>query len=58
MHLLQQKLERIQFNASLVVTEATPKTPKAKRFEELGLESLRQRRWYRKLCCFYRILKD
>ena len=31
---------------------------KRKFFEELGLESLQHRRWYRKLCCFYKILKD
>ena len=27
-------------------------------FEELGLQSLQHRRWYRKQCCFYKILKD
>ena len=33
-------------------------TSKEKHFEELGLESLQHRRWYRKLCCFYKVLKD
>ena len=33
-------------------------TPKEKLFEELGLGSLQYRWWYRKLCCFYKILKD
>ena len=28
-----------------------------KLFEELGLDSLQHRRWYRKLCCFYTISK-
>ena len=28
-----------------------------KLYQELGSETLQQRRWYRKLCCFYKILK-
>ena len=30
---------------------------KDKLFQELDWETLRQRQWYRKLCCFYEILK-
>ena len=26
-----------------------------KLYQELGFEALQQRRWYRKLCCFYKI---
>ena len=29
-----------------------------KLFQELGFESLQQRRWYRKLCSFYKIFKN
>ena len=29
-----------------------------KLYQELGMETLQQRRWYRKLCCFYKILKS
>ena len=45
-------------NAALVVTEATRGTSKGQLFKELGLDSLQQRRWYRKLCCLYIILKE
>ena len=45
-------------NAALAVTEATGGTSKGQLFKELGLDSLQQRRWYRKLCCFYIILKE
>ena len=49
-----QKLERIQYNAAIAITGAIRGTSKEKLFEELGLESLQQRRWYRKLCYFIR----
>ena len=50
-----QKLELIQCNAALALTEAIRGSSKKKLYQELGLESLQLRRWYRKLCCFYRI---
>ena len=54
----QQKVESIQYNAAVAITEAIRGTYQEKLFEELGLESLQHSRWYRKLCCFYKILKD
>ena len=54
----QQKVESIQYNAAVAITGAIRGTSKEKLFEELGLESLQHSRWYRKLCCFYKILKD
>ena len=54
----QQRVESIQYNAALAITGAIRVTSKEKLFNEPGLESLQHRRWYRKLCCFYKILKD
>ena len=54
----QQKVERIQYNAALAITGVIRGTSKENLFEELSLESLQHRRWYGKLCCFYKILKD
>ena len=54
----QQKVESIQYNAAVAITRAIHETSKEKLFKELGLESLQHRRWCRKLCCFYKILKD
>ena len=54
----QQKVESIQCNAALAITGTIRETSKEKLFEELDLESLQHRRWYRKLCCFYKVLKD
>ena len=44
------KMESIQCNAALAITGAIRGTSIEKLYQELGLESLRKRRWYRKLC--------
>ena len=53
-----QKLESIQYNIYLAITGAMRGTSKEKLFQELGLESLQLRRWYRKLGMFYKIFKS
>ena len=50
-----QKLESTQYNAALALTGAIRGSSREKLYQELGLESLQLRRWYRKLCCFYKI---
>ena len=52
------KLESIQYNACLAITGAIRGTSKEKIYQELGLESLKSRRWFRKLCHFYKIFND
>ena len=54
----QQKLEPIQYRACLVITGAMQGTSREKIYQELGLESLQSRRWYRKLAIFYKIYKN
>ena len=51
------KIEAVQYNASLAITGAIKGTSKIKLYYELGLESLEFRRWFRKLCLFYKIKK-
>ena len=53
-----QKLESIQYNACLAITGAIRGTSKEKLYQEIGLESLQLRRWYRKLGMFYKIFKS
>ena len=53
-----QKLESIQYNACLAITGAIQGTSKEKLYQEIGLESLQLRRWYRKLGMFYKIFKS
>ena len=54
----QQKMETIQYNAALTITGAIRGSSRQKVYQKLSLETLQQRRWYRKLCCFYKILKS
>ena len=54
-----QKLESIQYNAALAITDAIRGSSREKPCEELGLESLQQRRWFKRLffCYFFKITK-
>ena len=47
------KLEQIQYAAALAVTAAWAGTSRQRLHEELGWETLYQRRWYRRICHFF-----
>ena len=49
------KIESIQYNCALAITGAIKGTSKEKLYQELGLEYLSKRRWFRRLSYFYRI---
>ena len=51
-------METIQYNAVLGITGRIRGSSREKLYPELGLETLQQRRWYRKHCCFYKMLKS
>ena len=53
-----QKLESFQYNTYLAITGGIRGSSREKLYQELGLESLQQRRWYRKLCSFYWVFKN
>ena len=48
-------IESVQYNAALAITGAIRSSSREKLYQELGFESLRDRRWYRKLCFYYKI---
>ena len=52
-----KKIERVQYNVCLVITGAFKGTSRECFYQELGLESLKDRRWYGKLCFFLKIVK-
>ena len=52
-----EKLESVQYKAALAITGAIKGPSREKLFQELGLEPLKSRRWYRRLCCMYKIMK-
>ena len=51
------KIESVQYNASLAITGTIRGTSQEKLYQELGLESLRSRRWLRRMCYFYKLIK-
>ena len=53
-----QKLESVQYRAALAVSGAWKGTSKSKLYIELGWESLSQRRWFRRMCLFYKIINN
>ena len=45
-----ERSKSTQYNAALAITGAIRSSSREKLYQELGFESLQQRRWYRKLC--------
>ena len=54
----QQKMKTIQDNAALAITGAIRGSSKQKLYQELGLDTLQQLCWNRKLHYFYKIVKS
>ena len=54
----QNKLESVQYDAALAITGAIRGSSRKKLYQELGLESLKSRRWYRKLSLFFKLKKS
>ena len=55
---LCEKLESAQYKATLAITGAIQGSSRDKIYQELGLESLKLRRWYKHLSCMYKIIKE
>ena len=53
-----KRLESTQYSAALAVSGAWRGTNRDKIYEELGWEILYYRRWYRRLCHFYKLQND
>ena len=53
-----QKLESVQYNASLAITGCFQGTSRDKLYSELALESLADRWFYRRLIAFYKIVNS
>ena len=49
------KLENVQYDAALAITGAIRGTSGVNVYQELRLESLKSRSWFRRLCYFYKI---
>ena len=56
--MFDQNTESVQYNAGLAITGVIKGILKEKIYQELGFESLQQRRWKRKRCCLFKLIKD
>ena len=54
----QNKLESVQYDPALEITGAIRGSSREKLYQELGLESLKSRPRYRKLCLFFKLKKN
>ena len=52
----KNKIENVQYKACIAITGAIQGTSREHLYHELGLESLGDRRWCRKLTFFYKIV--
>ena len=52
-----EKLNSLQYKAALAITGAIRGTSRDKIYQELGFESLKSRRWYKRLICMFKIMK-
>ena len=54
----QNKVESVQYNAVLAITGAIRGCSRERLYQRLGLESIKSRRWYQKLCLFFELIKN
>ena len=52
-----EKLKSEQYKAALVITGAIQGTSHSKIYEELRIESIKARRWYRRLSRMFKVMK-
>ena len=55
---LCNKIETCQYNAALAITGAIRSSLKERLYQELGFKYLSSWRWLRKLCTFYKIVRN
>ena len=53
-----EKLESIQCKAAVAITVTIQGTSHEKIYQELELESLKSRRWYKRLSCMFKIMNS
>ena len=55
---LREKLELVQYKAGLAITGAMQGTSRDNIYQELGSESPKSRRWYKRLSCMIKVMKE
>ena len=52
------QIESAQYNAAFAKTGTITGTTKEKLYQELGFKIIKARRWFRRVCCFYKIFNN
>ena len=52
------RIESIQYNAALAIIGTIRSTSKEKLYQKLRFETMKERRQFQRLCCFYKILNN
>ena len=52
------KVESFQDKAALIITSAIQSFSRENLYQEFGLESFKFRRWYKRLCCMFKIMNN
>ena len=55
---LKTKTDMVQYKATLVITGTIEETSRDRLYQQLGLESLADRRWFRRLFFFHKIIQE
>ena len=50
--------ESVKYNVCLAITGTIRGTSKETLNQDLGFETMKERRWFRRLCCFYKLLNN
>ena len=53
-----EKIASVQYKATLTITSAIQSTSRNQIYQELGLESLKTRRWHKHLVCMIKIMNE
>ena len=53
-----EKIESIQYKSAPAITGPIQSTSRERIYQELGLESLKSRRWYKRLSCMFKIMNN
>ena len=52
------RIKSARYNTALAITGTIRDTSKENLYQELVFETMKERRWFRRLCCFYKILNN
>ena len=52
------RIQSVKYNAALAIAGTIRGTSKEKLYQEIGFEAMKERRWFRRFCSFYKMLNN